>query len=156
MTAVVVALLVTGAALMVAEAHVASYGLLGVAGALVLAGGVGLALEAGGVSLVLVLALAAALCAGLSALGLVAARASLRIQRRRALGGAQGLVGRVGVVRRALTPVGVVAVMGELWNARPAWSESEPAPVEGEDVIVERVHGLTLWVRRAEEWEVQP
>jgi membrane-bound ClpP family serine protease len=156
MTAVVVALLVTGAALLVAEAHLASYGLLGLAGALALAGGVGLALDAGGVSLALVVALAAAFAAGSTALTLVAARAALKVRRRRALGGAQGLVGRVGVVRRALTPVGVVLVMGELWNARPAWSESEPAPAEGEDVIVEQVHGLTLWVRRAEEWEVQP
>src|SRR5829696_4999610 len=38
MTAVVIALLVTGAVLLVAEAHVASYGLLGLAGAIVLAG----------------------------------------------------------------------------------------------------------------------
>jgi membrane-bound ClpP family serine protease len=156
MTAVVVVLLVTGAALLVAEAHLASYGLLGVAGALALAGGVALALSAGGMGLALVLALAAALFAGAASIGLVATRASLRSRRRRALGGADGLVGRVGVVRRSLTPVGVVAVMGELWRARPAWSETEPAPVEGEDVIVEQVQGLTLWVRRAEEWEVQP
>ena len=46
--------------------------------------------------------------------------------------------------------------MGELWRARPAWSEIESAPVVGEDVIVEQMHGLTLWVRRAEEWEVHP
>ena len=135
MTAVVIALLVTGAALLIAEAHVASYGLLGLAGAL---------------------ALVAVMAAGLASLGFVATRAALRMRRRRALGGSQGLIGRVGVVRRELTPVGVVAVMGELWRARPAWSEIESAPVEGEDVIVEQVHGLTLWVRRAEEWEVHP
>jgi membrane-bound ClpP family serine protease len=156
MTAVVVALLVTGAALMVAEAHMASYGLLGLAGALALAGGVGIALSAGGVSLAVVLAIAAVLCAGLSSLGLVAARATFRARRRKALGGAQGLIGRAGVVRRSLTPVGVVAVMGELWRARPAWSEDQSAPEEGEEVIVEHVDGLTLWVRRAEEWEVHP
>ena len=156
MTAVVVLLLLTGAALLVAEAHVASYGLLGLAGALALAGGAGLALSAGGVSVALAVALAVALTAAFGTFGFVAARASLRLRRRRALGGSQGLVGRVGVVRRALTPVGVVAVMGELWKARPAWSEIEPPPEEGEDVIVEQVHGLTLWVRRAEEWEVHP
>jgi membrane-bound serine protease (ClpP class) len=156
MTAVVVALLVTGAALMVAEAHVASYGLLGVAGALALAGGAGIALSAGGVGLAAVLAIVVALCASLTAGGLVAARATMRARRRRALGGAQGLIGRPGVVRHSLTPVGVVAVMGELWRARPAWSEDQPAPVEGEEVIVEQVDGLTLWVRRAEEWEVHP
>jgi membrane-bound serine protease (ClpP class) len=156
MTAVVVALLVTGAALMVAEAHVASYGLLGLAGALALAGGVGLALAGGGVGIALVLALTVALCAALAAAGVVTARAALGVRRRRALGGAQGLIGRAGVVRNSLTPVGVVTVMGELWRARPAWNEIESAPVEGEDVIVEHVDGLTLWVRRAEEWEVHP
>jgi membrane-bound serine protease (ClpP class) len=156
MTAVVIVLLVTGAILLVAEAHVASYGLLGLAGALALAGGAGLALDGAGVSLWLVLVLAALMTAGLASLGLVATRAALRMRHRRALGGSQGLIGRVGVVRRELTPVGVVAVMGELWRARPAWSEIESAPVEGEEVIVEQVHGLTLWVRRAEEWEVHP
>jgi membrane-bound serine protease (ClpP class) len=156
MTPVVVALLVTGAALMVAEAHLASYGLLGLAGALALAGAVGIALDGGGVSLAVVLAIVVALTAGLAALGLVTTRAAMRARRRRALGGAQGLIGRAGVVRHSLTPVGVVAVMGELWRARPAWSEDEPAPAEGEEVIVEQVDGLTLWVRRAEEWEVHP
>jgi membrane-bound ClpP family serine protease len=156
MTAAVVVLLVTGAALLVAEAHVTSYGLLSLAGALALAGGVGLALESGGVSVALAVALAVALTAVFASVGFVAARASLRLRRRRALGGAQGLVGRLGVVRRELSPVGVVAVMGELWKARPAWSEIEAPPEEGEDVIVEQVHGLTLWVRRAEEWEVHP
>ena len=156
MTAVVVALLVTGAALLVAEAHVASYGVLGVTGALALAGGVALAFDAAGAGIALALALAGALAVALVALAVVAARTSLGIRRRRALGGAQGLIGRVGVVRRPLTPVGVVLVMGELWRARPAWSDSEPAPAEGEDVVVEQVHGLTLSVRRAEEWEVHP
>src|SRR5215217_9584192 len=98
MSAVVVALLVTGAILLVAEAHVASYGLLGLAGALALAGGAGLALDAAGVSLWLVLVVAALMTAGLASLGLVATRAALRMRHRRALGGSQGLIGRVGVV----------------------------------------------------------
>jgi membrane-bound serine protease (ClpP class) len=156
MTVVVLVLLVTGASLLVAEAHVASYGILGLLGAAALAAGVGLTLDAAGASVALALALAGALAVATGALALVAARRVVLVGRRRALGGRQGLVGRVGVVRRSLTPVGVVMVMGELWRARPAWSEIESAPCEGEDIVVEQVHGLTLWVRRAEEWEVQP
>ena len=45
--------------------------------------------------------------------------------------------------------------MGELWRARPVVeATSESAPGEGEHVVVEQVQGLTLSVRRAEEWEV--
>jgi membrane-bound serine protease (ClpP class) len=148
--------LVIGASLLVAEAHVASYGVLGLLGAAAIAAGAGLAFSAGGASLALAIAVTVSVAAVLGALALVTARASLRVARRRALGGGQGLVGRVGVVRRAPAPVGVVLVMGELWQARTAWAELEPAPAEGDDVIVEEVRGLTLWVRRAEEWEVQP
>jgi membrane protein implicated in regulation of membrane protease activity len=59
------------------------------------------------------------------------------------------------VVRRTPAPVGDVLVEGELWRARTSWEE-EPALREGEHVVIEQVHGLTLGVRRAEEWEVLP
>jgi membrane-bound serine protease (ClpP class) len=156
MIVLVLVLLVTGASLLVAEAHVASYGILGLLGAAALAAGAGLALDAAGASVVVALLLGALLAVAGGALALATTRRVLLVGRRRALGGHQGLVGRVGVVRRPFTPVGVVLVMGELWRARPAWSEIEPAPAEGEDIVVEQVHGLTLWVRRAEEWEVHP
>ena len=38
---------------------------------------------------------------------------------------------------------------------RPWPTEDEPPPVEGDRVVVDSVHGLTLLVRRAEEWEVE-
>jgi membrane protein implicated in regulation of membrane protease activity len=61
------------------------------------------------------------------------------------------------VVRRSLDPLGQVAVDGELWRARRSWAEAEvPPPGEGEAVVVDRVEGLTLSVRRAEVWEVEP
>ena len=44
-------------------------------------------------------------------------------------------------------------VDGELWRARVWETEDLQA---GDPVIVERVDGLTLTVRRAEEWEVLP
>jgi membrane-bound serine protease (ClpP class) len=154
MSVLVVVLLVTGASLLVAEAHVASYGLLGLVGAFALAGAVGLALEAGGLGVALAVTIAVVLAAAAASGTLLAARAARRLRRRRALGGADGLVGRLGVVRRPLEPVGVVNVMGELWRARPSWMDGESALAEGEEVVVEEVRGLTLRVRRAEDWEV--
>jgi membrane protein implicated in regulation of membrane protease activity len=93
----------------------------------------------------------------LSVLLVIATRKSLAVRRRRVLGGSEGLIGRVGVVRHAVAPEGDVFVSGELWHARQCLTEDdEPALAEGEKVVVERVNGLTLTVRRAEEWEVLP
>ena len=155
MTALAVALMVTGALLLVAEAHVVSYGVLGITGTLaLLAGGVLAVSEAGG-SVLLAIALGVPVAIGLVALMLVAGRKSLALRRRRPKGGADGLIGRVGVVRHAPAPVGDVLVEGELWRARSSWAD-EPELREGEHVVIEQVHGLTLAVRRAEEWEVLP
>jgi membrane-bound serine protease (ClpP class) len=49
---------------------------------------------------------------------------------------------------------GQVFLDGALWRARQ-WSLDEDEVLErGDPVVVERVDGLTLTVRRAEEWEV--
>lgn len=155
MTALAVALLVTGAALLVAEAHLTSYGILGIAGTLALVAGGTIAVAEAGGSVVLALALALPVAAGLAALVLIAARKGLAARRLRPRSGAAALIGRVGVVRHAPAPVGDILVEGELWRARTSWAE-EPALREGEHVVIEQVHGLTLAVRRAEEWEVLP
>ncbi len=153
MSALTVALLVSGALLLVAEAHLASYGILGIAGTVALVSGAALALSAAGAGTALALALTLPVALGLMAFALIAARKALAMRRRRPRGGADGLIGRIGVVRRAPAPLGAVLVDGELRRARPSWDD-EPALHEGEYVVVERVHGLTLGVRRAEEWEV--
>jgi membrane protein implicated in regulation of membrane protease activity len=57
-------------------------------------------------------------------------------------------------VRSALEPAGQVFVDGALWRARPSWDESDHLR-EGDPVVVERVQGLTLCVRRAEQWELE-
>jgi membrane-bound serine protease (ClpP class) len=156
MTALAVALLITGALLLVAEAHVVSYGVLGFAGIAALAAGGIVAVGAAGGSIVLALAMAIPVVLVLSGLLVVAGRKTLQVSRRRAQGGADGLIGRVGVVRHEIAQVGDVQVNGELWRARRSWADGEPALAEGEHVVVEAVHGLTLSVRRAEEWEVAP
>ena len=151
MTALILASLVAGASLLVAEAHLASYGLLGIAGVVALATGGVLAVEAAGGSLLVALALVLPVALVLAGLVAIASRKALAVSRRRP---SNGLVGRVGVVRHPVEPVGDVLVAGELWRARCSWDDGEPPPREGEHVVVERVHGLTLSVRRAEEWEL--
>jgi membrane-bound serine protease (ClpP class) len=150
-----IVLLLTGAALLVAEAHLPTYGVLGVAGlASLVAGGV-VAVEAsgGGLALVLVVGLVLALIAGVALAAVV--RGAAKVARRPAHTGGEGIVGHVGVVRHELEPVGQVFVDGALWRARPAWDE--PGGLrEGDPVVVEQINGLTLSVRRAEEWELQP
>jgi membrane-bound ClpP family serine protease len=155
MTGLAVVLMIAGALLLVAEAHVVSYGVLGVAGVLSLVGGVVLAVSASGGSVAVALAFALPVAAVIVALIAIAGRKALALRRRRPQGGSTGLIGRIGVVRRAPAPVGAVLVEGELWRARNSWAD-EPALREGEHVVVEQVHGLTLTVRRAEEWEVLP
>jgi membrane-bound serine protease (ClpP class) len=156
MTALIVALLLTGGSLVVAEAHLPSFGVLGVAGVALLATGGVLAVDAAGISLLAALALVVPVALVMTGLVAIAARKALAAARRRPRGGADGLIGRVGVVRRDVGPVGDVLVEGELWRARNSWVEQDAVLEEGEHVVVERVHGLTLSVRRAEEWELMP
>lgn len=156
MTALIAVLLVLGAVLLVVEAHLPTYGIVGLAGIAALATAVAMAVTASGGSLVLALALTVPMGAAAAGVGVVAVRKSLAVNRRRARCGAERLIGHVGVVRQPLEPLGQVFVDGELWRARPSFgAEDEPPAHTGERVVVERVQGLTLTVRRAEEWEDQ-
>jgi membrane-bound ClpP family serine protease len=148
-------LLVLGAVLLVAEAHLPSFGALGVAGIAALVTGAALAVDAAGGGVALVVALALAIGLGAGALLFYAVRASLPLARARARTGAEALVGHVGVVRQAPAPLGQILVDGALWRARPCWEEDDKTLRVGDHVVVERVSGLTLSVRRAEEWELE-
>lgn len=150
-----IVLLVAGTALLVLEAHVVSYGVLGLAGLAAMVLGAVLAIDAagGGLALVLVIGLALAFAGGVLLLGAV--RQVALVARGRARTGAEALVGRVGVVRAPPAPLGQVLVEGALWRARPLLDEDEVLDV-GDPIVVERVSGLTLGVRRAEEWELEP
>jgi membrane-bound serine protease (ClpP class) len=58
-------------------------------------------------------------------------------------------------VRSWTEPAGQVFVDGALWRARQDWAPADEADLhEGDPVVVERVNGLTLSVRRAEDWEL--
>jgi membrane-bound ClpP family serine protease len=155
-TVLVLVLVLLGLALLVAEVHLPTYGVLGTAGIGLLAGGVVLAMVGAGAGIALALAVAIPLAAASLALGAVIVRKGLAANRRRPRCGADGLIGHVGIVRRPLDPLGHVMVDGELWRARRSWAEEdEPPPAAGEPVVVDRVEGLTLSVRRADPWEVE-
>jgi membrane-bound ClpP family serine protease len=150
------ALLFLGLGLLVLEAHLPTYGLLGTAGIGAVAGAIALAVVASGGGIALAFGIALPIAAAAVAVGGFAMRKALAAGRRRARCGADELIGHVGVVRRPLDPLGHVVVDGELWRARRSWAdEEEPPPGEGEAVVVDRVQGLTLSVRRAELWEVE-
>jgi membrane-bound serine protease (ClpP class) len=151
-----VVLLLIGAALAVAEAHVPTHGALGTGAAA--AAAVGIALVAAGAGLATTVALAVGLATGVIAAVYVwiVVRKALAVSRRTVRSGAQGLVGRVGELRAIPAPLGQVFLDGALWRAR-LWSDDDDSGLErGDPIVVERVDGLTLTVRRAEEWEVAP
>jgi membrane-bound ClpP family serine protease len=151
-----IVLLLAGAGLLVAEAHLPTYGALGVAGVIALVAGGALAVDGSGGGLALVLAVSIILAVTAGVMVAYAAREARAVTRRRARTGAEALVGHVGVLRSAPAPVGQVFVDGVLWRARRCWTDDGDADLhEGDPVVVERVSGLTLSVRRAEEWELE-
>jgi membrane-bound ClpP family serine protease len=148
-------LVVVGAALMVAEAHVPTHGVLGTGAAAALTAGVVLVLSGAGASAGAVVAAGVAVAlAGLALAWLLLVK-SLAARRLAVRSGPQALVGRVATVRSALAPIGRVQLDGALWRARLWELEDEGVPMaEGSAVVVESIDGLTLTVRPAEEWEV--
>jgi membrane-bound serine protease (ClpP class) len=147
MSALGLLLVLVGAALVVAEAHLPSHGVLGSGAVAALALGVALLLSGGGAATGVALAgglgigLAGALCVW------ILVRKALGTRR---LVARNGLVGKVGTVK----PSGQVFVDGGLWRARVWDVDEEPELKAGDAVVVEYVNGLTLAVRHAEEWEV--
>jgi membrane-bound ClpP family serine protease len=154
MTALGFVLLLIGIALVVAEAHVPG-GVLGVAGgvALIAGGIIVIGALGGGAALAIPIGLGIGAAAGGCAL--VVARKAARAGRGRIRSGEEGLCGRLGVVRSWSNPAGQVFVDGALWRARQDWGPADDDGLhEGDPVVVERVNGLTLSVRRAEDWEM--
>jgi membrane-bound ClpP family serine protease len=149
LTALGLLLVLVGAALVVAEAHMPSHGVLGSAAVVSLALGVVLAVTGAGAAAAVGIAagLGVALAGGLFMWVMVRKALATRRLRTR-----NNLIGRVGTVK----PSGQVFVDGGLWRARIWDLEDEPALEPGDAVVVEYVNGLTLTVRHAEEWEVAP
>jgi membrane-bound serine protease (ClpP class) len=150
MTAAGIALLVVGAIVVTAEAHVPSLGMLGGPGAIAMT--IGAVLAVAGLGGGVVLGLLAAFTVGAVGVGVVGVSVAKgkAVRRHRVR---TDLVGRLGVVRHWDTPDGTVLVDGALWSARPSLPDGEPLG-SGDRIVVERVSGLTLCVRKAEDWEL--
>jgi membrane-bound serine protease (ClpP class) len=148
-------LLVVAAALAVAEAHMAS-GALGAGAVIALAAGLALIVAGAGAQLAVAIGVAVGVGIVGAAAAAVLARQVLTVRRAPVRGGAAGLIGRRGEVRAPPTPIGNVLVDGALWRARlwAAADEEDETLNPGDVVVVEGVDGLTLSIRRAEEWEV--
>jgi membrane-bound serine protease (ClpP class) len=150
-----VVLVIVAAALVVAEAHVPTHGVLGTGAAVALTAGIVLALSASGASVGAVIAAGIVVAlAGLALAWLLFVK-SLEILRLTVRSGRPALVGQVATVRAVPAPIGQVQLGGALWRAQMWDLEDGSAPVaEGSAVVVESIDGLTLTVRPAEEWEV--
>jgi membrane-bound serine protease (ClpP class) len=159
MTALGVSLLVIGAIVVTVEAHVPSLGMLGGPGVVAL--GVGSVLAISGLGGGIALGLAAALVLVTTSVAVLAlsVHKGLAVRTQRIRSGPEGLIGHVGVVHSWADPTGKVLVDGAIWQARRSWPEDEDPDERrelhaGDPVVVERMNGLTLAIRRAEDWEL--
>lgn len=146
--AIGVVLLVLAAGLIVAEAHLPTGGLLGVAGIGALIAG-GLLIFGGdgepSVSPVLVVVLALAFGGATVAVG----QRALVARHRPVTTGEEELLGSIGEVRATVDPIGQVFAAGALWRAR---ATDGVAPIEvGYRVRIEGIDGLTLSVSPLED-----
>ena len=161
MTALGVALMLIGATVVVIEAHMPSMGALGGPGVVALGAGSVLAISGlgGGIAFGLIAALL--VVAASATVVAISLRKGLAVRQRRIRSGPEGLIGHVGVVHSWADPTGKVMVDGALWRACRSWPEDEDPDEQrelhaGDPVVVERLSGLTLAIRRAEDWEVGP
>lgn len=157
MTALGVSLLLVGAIMVLVEAHVPTLGVLGGPGVVAIAVGAVLAVMGlgGGIALGVLAALLLAGTAG--GVMLLTVRKGLVVRRRMIRAGPESLIGHLGVVRSWNDAGGCVQVDGALWTARRSVlddAEEPDALHTGDRVVVDHLDGLTVGVRRAEEWEV--
>lgn len=156
-TALGLVLLVVGAAIAASEAHNPTHGVAGGIGVLTMAVGVVLAVSGLGAGVLLGLIGGASLAAVGGGVLTLTVKQSLSARRRRVRTGVEGLIGQVAVVRQWDGASGTVSLRGAVWGARRSVPmDGGPAPeLQPEDrVVVERVTGLTLSVRPAEDWEL--
>ena len=150
-----VVMLVIGAMLVIAEAHFPSLGMAGGLGVVMVAVGAVLAVDGAGGGLLVGLLAGLALASCGAALLTVSVRKGATAARRRVRTGAEGIVGHVGQVQSWAGSGGRVMLDGALWRAsRSVLEEGLSEPRAGDPVVVERLSGLTLTVRRAEDWEL--
>lgn len=158
MTALGVSLLFVGALLILLEAHVPTLGVLGGPGVIALGAGAVLAVLGLGGGVILGVVAALLLVGTAGAVLAVTVGKGVAVRRRSVRAGPESLIGHLGVVRSWSGRTGSVMVDGALWRARRSLmddSSEEPDELHsGDEVVVDHLDGLTVRVRRAEEWEL--
>jgi membrane protein implicated in regulation of membrane protease activity len=146
-------LLAVALVLLLAEAHLSTGGMIASGAILALVCGVTLLLIGAAAGLPTVLAVSTggsvAAVGGVALLG----RSIGMVGRSRPRAGAEAMVGHLGVVR-AGSRGAKVFVDGALWRAQPSVLDEGNALHDGDRVVVERINGLTLHVRKADELEL--
>ena len=138
-----IALILLGIGLLVAELFITSLGLLTAGGIASLVIG-SLILFSGSPGIEVSRGLIAGVTAGIAVFCLFVIGAIIRGQRRAKATGAEGMIGKLAIAKTPLTPEGKVLAEGELWTAR---TEGDRI-ARGEEVIISKVEGLKLRVRR--------
>ena len=139
-------LIVLAIILFIMEMKIPSYGLLSVAGVLSLLLGSLMMFKGSGPDMGLSLKVLLPTLILISGFFVFVAGLVFRAQMSKPKTGTKGLVGEIGIVKKALTPEGKVFVHGELWNAR-AQKEID----ENRKVRVIKVVNLVLEVELADE-----
>ncbi len=139
-------LILLGIALLVGEAFVPSFGILGIGGAISLGLGSLLLFDVEGSDLTVDRSTIFTTVFTLSGLMLLLGYLVFKSQRRKPTLGMEGLIGEIGEVRLKMNPNGKVFVHGEHWNA-----EGDGEITVGEKVRVVGFEGMRLKVRRLSE-----
>ena len=137
------ALIFLGVALLIGEAFIPSFGVLGIGGVISLALGSFLLFDTQNSGVGVDRSIIFAAVATLSSFVLAISYLVYRSQKSRPTLGLEGMLGEIGDVRAKLNPAGRVFVHGEHWNA-----EAEGEIDVGEKVEVVGYRGLNLKVRR--------
>ncbi len=148
-----VLLLLLATAFFAAEAFVTSHGALALAGAVSFVVGALMLFDPAGPEYQVSIWVALAVGGTLAVLTAIAVTKVVQARRAPKRTGREELIGEIGVVRRPLQPAGLVAVHGELWQAR----SNDGSIATGEQVRVEAIGAdLVLVVARVEDRAAVP
>jgi membrane-bound serine protease (ClpP class) len=135
--------IILGISLLIGEAFLPSFGVLGIGGAISLAFGSLLLFDTQSSDLAVDRAIVFAAVGTLSAFMLIVGYLVVKSQRRKPTLGLEGLLGEIGEAKTDLNPTGKVFVHGEYWNA-----QGDEEIRVGEKVEVVAVDRMCLKVRR--------
>jgi membrane-bound serine protease (ClpP class) len=141
-------LIILGIALLVGEAFMPSFGILGIGGVISLALGSFLLFDTPNSDLTIDGTIVYTAVATMASLVLAIGYLVFRSQRARPTLGMDGLIGKIGEVRATLNPSGKVFVHGEYWNAQT----QTDVPIDvGDKVQIVGYEGMNLKVKRLRE-----